>query len=171
MTHQLPRISQNVPHTDISDPRMSELLRHLKPFDPQEVLEKVGLASKNAEAAGAADLTNAVAIPKITQIEHDSARFEIREINGHLVYYVELRRPIDPLKFLEEVVKPAFGPLWGSRETEIEGWLDSEATTKCGPVIGIWLKDFRLDAMNRNYFIERIPRDIAQRITSATTPK
>ena len=170
MSNPLPSANQFGGATSLSDPAMQRLLSQLKPFDASEVLKSVNLASKDAEAAGAADIGQAVALPKITQVEHDTARFEIREINGHLVYYVELRRSIDPEKFITDVVKPAFGPLWGGRDTTIEGWLDSEATTQCGTVIGIWMHNFTLNAMNRAYFLERTPKVIAQKLASTTTP-
>jgi len=162
VTAPLPKIDQFGPITDISDPRIRSLIEHLDPFDPKEVIEDVGTATR--AAAGMADLRRVVMIPTITRVEHENARFEIREVNGHLVYYIELLHWITPQRFLDDVVKPTFGPLWGSRDTKVDGWLDSEPTRDCGPVVGIWLHDFKLDAMNRAYFMQRIPADISQRI-------
>jgi len=167
MTTQVPKIAQFGQQTYLSDPGMQRLLGQLKPFDAKDVIAKAQMDAQGAAEAGAASLS-AVALPKITQIEHDTARFEIREINGHLVYYVELRRRMTPDRFLSEVVKPTFGPLWESRDQKVEGWCDSEESTKCGMVVGLWLHDFVLDAVNRSYFLERIPKDIATRIATAT---
>ena len=152
------------PRTNLSDPSMQALVKRLKPFDrTAEVLASAGFPTTLEKQGIAADISGAVNIPRTTPVEHDSARFEIQEVNGHVVYYVELLRDVTPDHF-REVVKTALGPLWGSPSTPVEIWLEAEGTTKSGPVVGIWIRNITLDAMNRAYFTTKIPREIASNL-------
>lgn len=123
------------------------------------------LSNEEKTAFDLEKLAAAASRPNVTPVDTPNARIEIHEVNGHLVYYIQPKKPFPLDAFLGSVVIPAFGTVWN--QFGIRGWLETFPEGDASEIWGIQVRELQLNGLNDAFFKGLLPKAISDRIGAA----
>lgn len=151
-----------------NDPRVAGLLETLRrECKLDERVRKIlattpELSNEEKTAFDLEKVGKAAARPVVTPIDTPHARVELHEINGHLVYYIQPKAEVPLDVFVEQVIKPALGPLW--EKFGIRGWLEAYAEGDRAEIWGVQIRELTLNGLNDSFFKSLLPKAFSDQI-------